>query len=615
LNRHVVFDHSHDNIPNILTSYSFFANDLAENGFAVSSMDTFDADYLLAADILVVPMADYHGSAVYTMQEIDTIEEFVNSGGGLFIISDYAPYGNVTDPINERFGFFRNKTSILYDSDDFNPAGSGYSAYYSGSSNIKNHSITLNVNTMDTWSGTGLESYPGNAVPLIVTDTDGTSTYDSFIPADGVVVAAASTYGQGRVVFIGEADLFADGDFDGDGIESYFDTDSELFARNCIGWLSAAGIEEKIVLFDQSKIPNCNLQDWLAELGTLLTENGYTLKWMVEFLPDLITESDILFIIDGNVEYTPQEIANITSFVSNGGGLYLVGAWGVYIDQIQPIGWEFGFGNGSLTELVDSDDIVGADNYILYDGANIGNHPITQGVSQVELYRHGTIDTSGGSITPIITTDTDGTSNYTTSGDPASGLSVMGATSFNDGRVFYSADYMALRGAFDDDSDGVPNLYDSDYSILVLNAFHWLSVNYAPSVTITFPNGGEVLNGTETITWSASDLESDPLTFGVRYSDNGGTDWVSLATGLTVPEFEWNTTAHDDGSDYLIQVTAYDGEFTVADVSNGVFTIDNIEDSTTPDGPGGYVDNTVIIIIIIVIGVVIVIIVIMKKKK
>ncbi|MGY5872140.1 MAG: hypothetical protein RTV72_07855 [Candidatus Thorarchaeota archaeon] len=610
LHRHVVFDHSHDNLPNILTSYSIFANDLADNGFAVSSMETFDVDILQAAEVLVIPMADYHGSAEYTTSELNVIEQFVSSGGGLFIISDGAQYGNVTDPVNERFGFVRNNTMTLYDSDDYNPAGSGYSVHYSGPTNIKNHSITLNVNGMDTWAGSGLESYPGNTVPLIVTDSDGTSTYNSFAPADGVVFAAALTYGQGRVAFIGDSDLFVNSDIDSDGTESYYDTDSEFFARNCIGWLSAAGIEEKIVLFDNSKTPNCKVQDWLAELGALLTENGYTLKWMDEFLPDLVAGADILFIMDGTGIYTPDEIAAIENFVSNGGGLYLIGAWGVWIDEVEPISWEFGFGNGSLTALVDTDDTVGPPEYVLYDGANIGDHPITQGISSLELYLHGTILT-GGSIIPVITTDTDGTSEYAVSGDPANGLAVMAATLYDAGRVFYSADYMALRGAYDSNFDGVPdtfydddgdgfvNLYDSDYSLLVLNAFHWLSVHYAPTVTLTFPNGGEILNGTETITWDASDTDANPLSFEVLYSDNNGTDWTSLATGISTHEFEWNTTLHDDGTDYMIRVIVSDGEFSVSDDSDATFELDNFA-----GGGGGLPFGIDLMTLLLILGIV-----------
>jgi len=611
LHRHVVFDRSHDNLYSVTSGYSLFANDLADHGFAVSGMNTFDEEYLQAAEILVIPASDFHGVAEYTTSELDIIEEFVNSGGGLFILSDLGAYGNVTDPVNERFGFFRNKTSILWDSDDFNPAGSGYSVIYGGSVNIINHSVTLNVNILETWSGTGLESMPSSAVPLIVTDTDGTTTYDSFMPADGVAFAAAATYGLGRVVFIGDSNPFEDGDLDIDGIDAYYDSDSEQFARNCIGWLSAAGMEERIVVFDESKTPNYSLTDWLDGFGTFLTENGYTLKWMVEFLPDLIADADVLFILDGGIDYTPSEISTIRSFVSNGGGLYLAGAWGIYIDQVEPIGHEFNFGDGNLTDLIDTDDTVGGPEYIVFDGANIGNHPITQGINRVELYLCGIIETPNPAISSIITTDTDGTSDYV-GGDPADGLTVMAATLFDMGRVFYSADYVSLRGGFDDDGDGFPNLWDSDNPLLYLNILYWLSENRAPSVTVTFPNGGEVLNGTQTITWDAVDFDSDSLTFQVQYSDNNGSDWSTLATGVIIHEFEWNTTLHDDGTGYMIRVIASDGDLTAYDDSDDPFELDNFDEGEPPFG----ID---LLLLLLIAGVIILVLVfayfINKRRK
>jgi len=599
LHRHVVFDASHNTLYRITSGFSLFAEDLADNGFAVSGMDTFDVDILQAAEVLVISIGDYHFDS-YTSQEVDAIEEFVSSGGGLFIISDFVQYGNVTDPVNERFGFVRNKTSILYDSDDFNAASSGYAVIYSGTENINSHSATLNVNSLETWSGTGLESYPTGAVPLVVGDSDGTTTYDSFIPTNGVVFSAAATYDSGRVIFVGETGMFIDTDLDSDGTEAYFDTNSDEFARNCIGWLSAAGIEEKTVLFEESHNPNVSIDGSITDFATLLTENGYTLNWMTEFQPSLISSADLLFINDGATAYNASEIATITSFVANGGGLYLAGSWGPYIEEVQTIGNEFGFGSGSYEVLIDTDDTVGPNDYIVYDGANIVNHPITQGITRLELYRSGTIEVPNSAIVPIVRTDPDGTSDYIL-GTPADDLPVMAATQSGSGRIFYSCNYVALRGNNDGDGDGVNNLYEADNSLLYLNAFHWLLQHNEPTVTLTFPNGGQVLNGTQMITWNSTDADGDSLTFEVLYSDNNGADWTSLATSITVNQFAWNTTALDDGTQYLIRVIASDSESSVFDESDSVFELDNFAGGL----PFGIDTNTLLLIAAIIVIVII----------
>ncbi|MHA1613672.1 MAG: hypothetical protein ACTSYJ_02440, partial [Candidatus Thorarchaeota archaeon] len=612
LHRHVVFDYSHDNLGSVVNGYSLFAEDLANNGFAVSGMNNFDADYLQAAEVLIIPAADYHGLAEYTTSDLDVIEAFVSSGGGLFILSDLGVWGNVTDPVNERFGFVRNKTSILYDSDDFNGASSGYAVIYSGSENIINHSATLKVNSLETWSGTGLESMPATAVPLIVTDSDGTSTYDSWISTNGTVFAAAVTHGQGRVVFIGDANLFNDNDYDTDGTEAYFDTDSELLGVNTIRWLSAAGIEEKVVLFDASHGYNFHVTASYYGFANLLTENGFTVYWMSTFYESLMDKCDVFVIEDGSTNYTLSELDTIESFVEDGGSIFLIGGNDANGEQADYVGNRFGLDLNNTGYLFDSDDYILLSGYIAYNASNFDSHPIMNGIEVFESYIATGFD-SIGSADALITTDTDDTCTWS-NGGVANGLPILVAKEHNKGRLVFSGDYRFPRYNGDDDSDGTSNLYDADNPLLLLNIFHWLAEGRAPTVEVIFPNGGEVLNGTELVTWDANDFDDDSLTFDVLYSNNSGSDWNSLATGLTVLEYEWNTTLHDDGSEYLIRVIVSDGEFSVTDDSDSAFSIDNVADTTTGTGFGDW-DITTIIIIIVAGGVVIIIIIIIKRKK
>ena len=95
-----------------------------------------------------------------------------------------------------------------------------------------------------------------------------------------------------------------------------------------------------------------------------------------------------------------------------------------------------------------------------------------------------------------------------------------------------------------------------------------------PGVTVTYPNGGETLNTTITITWDAFDPNSDALTFDLDYWDGGA--WVSLATGLTTPSYLWDTTTVPNGVDYRVRVTVYDGTWTAVDESDAVFAIENL---------------------------------------
>ncbi|MFX1254099.1 MAG: Ig-like domain-containing protein, partial [Promethearchaeota archaeon] len=94
-----------------------------------------------------------------------------------------------------------------------------------------------------------------------------------------------------------------------------------------------------------------------------------------------------------------------------------------------------------------------------------------------------------------------------------------------------------------------------------------------PTVTVTYPDGGETLSGTVTITWTASDPDGDTLTFTVYYWD--GSNWVELASGLTTTSYGWDTTTVPDGSAYKIRVVASDGTLTAEDESDDFFTINN----------------------------------------
>ena len=102
---------------------------------------------------------------------------------------------------------------------------------------------------------------------------------------------------------------------------------------------------------------------------------------------------------------------------------------------------------------------------------------------------------------------------------------------------------------------------------------------YPPTVTVTYPNGGETLSGTVMITWSASDIDGDPLTFNLSYWD--GANWILIEASLTATSYDWDTTTVPDGSTYQIQVIASDGTLTGEDTSNNSFTIDNPEPTTT----------------------------------
>jgi PKD repeat protein len=112
----------------------------------------------------------------------------------------------------------------------------------------------------------------------------------------------------------------------------------------------------------------------------------------------------------------------------------------------------------------------------------------------------------------------------------------------------------------------------------------------SPAVSVTFPNGGEILaiGGNYTITWDAFDVDGDSLSYTIAYSDDEGLNWTPLAAGLHQKNYIWDTTVLSTASKYLIKVIATDGVNTGEDVSNSTFTVmlDLTRPITTDDYDG-----------------------------
>ncbi|MFW9958204.1 MAG: DUF4350 domain-containing protein [Candidatus Odinarchaeota archaeon] len=605
LHHHVVVDASHGQDYHVPVELSDFAILLASQGFAVSTMSTFDPALLAACDVLVITYC----SILYNTTEVNQIEDFVNNGGGLFVAQEWSSFGNEMDPVTERFGYVRNKTSYLTDSDDYSV---NQWWVILDSENTHNHSATIVATELEIYAGTAFIQVPESAYPLYTADNDGTATFAG-IPANDAVISAASTHQKGRVIVVGDGSfLVGTADSDSDGTVNIEEANNGYFAMNAVRWLLAAGIEEKMVLFDESHSPYGTVEGANLDFAYFLTLNGYTVHWMTAFYEQLVLQADVLFVMSGSSTYNSNEIDPIVDFVANGKSLFIIGDWGMYGNESASIGSEFGLElNTTQSYLDDTDNWLVFPSLLVYNTSHFANHPIMTGVDRIEIDR-GTGFASIGAGTPLIHTDTDGTAfwrNQTISyKGPANGVTVFASTTFNKGRVVFLTDVNFVQGG-DPDSDGVIQLYDSDNDRLISNAFFWLVENRAPTVHLTFPNGGETLNGTQVITWTAVDFDNDVLSYDVFYSTNNGTDWLTLALDLSIPEYAWNTTAFSDGSGYMIRVIASDGQATGQDQSDGAFELDNfISDGGLPLDP-----MLLLLIGAGVIIVVIVIVIIMKK--
>ncbi|MFX1254395.1 MAG: fibronectin type III domain-containing protein, partial [Promethearchaeota archaeon] len=93
--------------------------------------------------------------------------------------------------------------------------------------------------------------------------------------------------------------------------------------------------------------------------------------------------------------------------------------------------------------------------------------------------------------------------------------------------------------------------------------------------TVISPNGGETLQNTFTIQWSAAiDSLGHTVTYTLYYSETGS-NWLWLADSTT-NSYNWDTTSVSDGTLYKIKVVATcTGHLTTEDTSDNTFTINN----------------------------------------
>ncbi|MFX0208595.1 MAG: DUF4350 domain-containing protein, partial [Candidatus Hodarchaeota archaeon] len=276
--------------------YSEFANLLADGGYIVETIDPntlIDSSILSGADILVIVCSQN----AYKVTELESIEKWVKEGGSLLVITDWGDYGNQIYPLIARFGLdFAN--DLINDSDDHIVTGKTSWIAYDGV-NILSHSITLDISRIEMYSGDGLIDSPKGLTPIIVTDSDGTSTWKNGTFASSVSlmnILEGGSAGAGRICVIGDSNLWDNAyDADSDGDLNFYDSDNEVLAWNTIDWLSDV-LDSISPIFTFT--PNSNLT---YTEGT----TGYTLNWIaIDSHPGtyVITQDGLK--VDGNVWYS-----------------------------------------------------------------------------------------------------------------------------------------------------------------------------------------------------------------------------------------------------------------------------------------------------------------------
>jgi hypothetical protein len=98
---------------------------------------------------------------------------------------------------------------------------------------------------------------------------------------------------------------------------------------------------------------------------------------------------------------------------------------------------------------------------------------------------------------------------------------------------------------------------------------------HAPTVTLTFPNGGEAwaATGVYTVTWHMGDQDHDALGAYVYYSSDNGTSWYPVASNITSTVLAVDASQLAGSEQARFRVEVNDGLLTTADSSDASFSV------------------------------------------
>jgi hypothetical protein len=358
-------------------------------------------------------------------------------------------------------------------------------------------------------------------------------------------------------------------------------------------------------------------------------EQLYSIKFPVSFINTTITQSllvqyDVLITARATSDYTSVELSAIESFVSNGGGLFVIGddEPSIYNELTTYAGiiWNTPRGiGGTLTDIVPHNITEGVDELYL-DSPNLVLE--VSSPAQEIVYDNGvmisrplvaTSEYVSGKIVALADDNCLDNDNIDSSDNRLFGENVIKWLDKNhapiaiidspiDGDNYSSIYPIQFNGSSSFDPDGyiidhtwISNKDGTFGSGVVFNAQlsagdHIITLKVTdnegkttlaaitliitspimPKVTIESPNDGNIVNGIITISGSASDIDGIIEIVEVRI---GNGNWTQ-ATGTENWNFEFDTTFYLDGG-IKVQVRSTDNEFQYSDIFSITVTIDN----------------------------------------
>jgi hypothetical protein len=257
----VVIDAAHHNFHTLDGRFLAFGRVLRGDGFVVRSSDApFSASSLAGAEILVISNAlnernvedwSLPTPSAFSADEIAAVQEWVESGGSLWLIADHMPMPGAASDVASAFGFEFNNGFA------FDTLSRDVTIFRRSDGSLRDHPITRGrgagerIDSIRTFTGQEFQADSG-ILPLFVFRRPTISlmpdvawefdTNTKVSPVHGWYQAAVAQVGRGRVAAFGEAAMFtaqwAGADNGWFGLRSPGAEQNQQFLLNVAHWLS-----------------------------------------------------------------------------------------------------------------------------------------------------------------------------------------------------------------------------------------------------------------------------------------------------------------------------------------------------------------------------------------
>ncbi|MFX1581864.1 MAG: DUF4350 domain-containing protein [Promethearchaeota archaeon] len=214
---------------------------LQEAGYGIKVMFNFNASFLIGTDALILPTPQ----SSYSVAERNIIKDYVETQGhGLLVTGEFPPLLGSAQEIAMEFGlkYEDNAPAVLEDTDE--NSGNYLTQILFSPNNIGTHPILTGITDCIYLAGTGFSVLPGGTDILIRMDNDATAQWSNGSAAQLIPTMVALEPNRGRMVAIGDGDLWSNYLMDapnvGDNKTIYLDLlDNYPLWMNTIDWLTA----------------------------------------------------------------------------------------------------------------------------------------------------------------------------------------------------------------------------------------------------------------------------------------------------------------------------------------------------------------------------------------